>query len=191
MRTIGRTAAVVAALGFAFTALAGGLVRNVAAQTPDKSNVVLVFDVSASILNDKTNRNRFGAALEALAARVVEPDVVKDLVGGDTTVTFVQFATRAADYRGCTELKLLGSPTAVNGFSKCLQAMASAYRKGPTPALTAAVGIDTNYVAAMQRAAVHLPADAERPALILFTDGRHDVKGVPASAVIPDIYNIF
>jgi hypothetical protein len=37
----------------------------------------------------------------------------------------------------------------------------------------------------MQRAAVHLPPDSVRPALILFTDGRHDVAGVPASRVLP------
>jgi Fibronectin type III domain len=35
----------------------------------------------------------------------------------------------------------------------------------------------------MERAATHLPAGAARPALIMFTDGRHDVRGVPASRV--------
>ncbi len=35
----------------------------------------------------------------------------------------------------------------------------------------------------MDRAAKHLPPDAVRPALILFTDGSHDVRGVPASQV--------
>ena len=35
----------------------------------------------------------------------------------------------------------------------------------------------------MEQAAKHLPADAVRPTLILFTDGKHDVKGVPVSQV--------
>ena len=35
----------------------------------------------------------------------------------------------------------------------------------------------------MDRAAKHLPADAVRPTLILFTDGSHDVRGVPTSQV--------
>ncbi len=35
----------------------------------------------------------------------------------------------------------------------------------------------------MDQAAKHLPPDAVRPALILFTDGRHDVRGVPAGQV--------
>ena len=63
MRTIGRTAAVVAALGFAFTALAGGLARNVAAQTPDKSNVVLGRHVT------QDGRQGFGRALLSLVRR--------------------------------------------------------------------------------------------------------------------------
>ncbi len=35
----------------------------------------------------------------------------------------------------------------------------------------------------MERRRRHLPADAVRPAMILFTDGKHDVAGVPASRV--------
>src|SRR5437899_5006602 len=35
----------------------------------------------------------------------------------------------------------------------------------------------------MEQAATHLPADAVRPAMILFTDGKHDVAGVPVSQV--------
>jgi hypothetical protein len=148
---------------------------------PDRSNVVIVLDVSASILEDAANRNRFSAALEGIADRVEQ--ISSELVAGDTTVTFVEFAARAADYRGCTELKLLGSPTAVAQFAGCLRAVARTYRKGLDPVLTRRVGIDTNYVAAMSQAAKHLPADAVRPTLILFTDGQHDVKGVPASRV--------
>ena len=43
----------------------------------------------------------------------------------------------------------------------------------------------------MEQAATHLPADAARPALILFTDGKHDVAGVPASRVQPTIDRLF
>src|SRR5450759_6003642 len=90
----------------------GGLAPKVLAQTaPDRSEVVLVLDFSASILEDATNRNRFGAALERIADRVSETS--SDLVAGDATVTIVQFATRAADYQGCADLKLLDSAQTV------------------------------------------------------------------------------
>ena len=162
----------------------GGLASNATAQTGvDRSDVVLVLDFSASILNDATNRNRFGAALERIADRVDATSA--DRVAGDTTVSIVQFAAKAADTPGCTDLKLLASPSTVTGFAGCLRAVASAYRKGLTPALTGTIGVDTNYVAAMEQAARHLPQDSERPAMILFTDGKHDVKGVPVSAVQP------
>jgi hypothetical protein len=167
----------------------GGIAPNAAAQTPDRSDVVIVLDMSASILNDVTNRNRFGAALERIAARVDETGA--DLVAGDTTVTIVQFATRAADYPGCADMKLLGDPAAVTRFANCLRSLAGAYRKGITPALTSRVGVDTNYVAAMEQAARHLPLDSPRPAMILFTDGKHDVKGVPVSAVQPAFQRLF
>jgi hypothetical protein len=162
--------------------LVGGLVPNVLAQTtPDKSDVVIVLDFSASILQDATNRNRFGAALEGIAARVDETSA--DLIAGDATVSIVKFATRAVDQPGCADLKLLNSPTTVTQFANCLRSVAAAYRKGLTTALTKSIGVDTNYVAAMEQAAKHLPPDAVRPAMILFTDGKHDVKGVPASQV--------
>ena len=189
MNRLGARAHAVAAIVFTAIVLAGGLAPRAAAQTPDKSDVVLVFDFSASILNDKTNRNRFGAALESIASRVDE--ISSDLVAGDTTVTLIQFAARAVDANRCTDLKLLGSPSTVGLFADCLRAIATAYRKGGTTALTKSIGIDTNYVAAMQQAAKHLPADSERPALILFTDGRHDVAGVPASQVIPTRDQLF
>jgi Fibronectin type III domain len=148
---------------------------------PDPSDVVLVLDFSASILDEPADRNRFGAALERIADRVEATS--SDLVAGDTTVSIVQFATRAADYPRCGDLKLLRSPDAVARFAGCLRSVARAYRKGLDTALTRKIGIDTNYVAAMNQAAKHLPRDAVRPALILFTDGRHDVRGVSASQV--------
>jgi hypothetical protein len=171
-------------LVFGTLVFAGGLVPASLAQTPpDRSEVVLVLDFSASILEDVANRDRFAAALDRIADRV---DVTtSDLVVGDATVTIVQFATRAADYPGCTDMKLIDSPLTVARFADCLRSAATAYRTGPDPALTEKIGSATNYIAAMERAARHLSIDAVRPALILFTDGKHDAQGVPVSQVQP------
>jgi hypothetical protein len=177
-----RRARTVVTIAMTALLMSGAPTATVRAQTaPDQSDVVLVLDFSASILEDKTNRNSFSEALVRIADRVEETSA--ELVAGDTTVTFVRFAAKAADYGGCTDLKLLGNPAAVAKFAGCLRSVAAAYRKGLDPKLTRRIGIDTNYVAAMQQAAKHLPADAVRPAMILFTDGRHDVRGVPASRV--------
>lgn len=182
-RRLGSRASAAGAIAFAVLLVAGGLAPNAKAQGPDRSDVVLVFDFSASILLDKTTRNRFGAALERIADRV--DAIATDLVAGEVTVSIVEFASRAADYPGCADLKLLGSPDTVARFADCLRSVARTYRKGTVAALRKRIGIDTNYVAAMERAAVHLPTNAARPTLILFTDGRHDVKGVPVSRVLP------
>ena len=181
MRRLRSTTRAVVAIVFGALLVGGSLAPSVSAAAPDKADVVLVLDFSASILNDEGIRNRFGAALERIADRVDE--TTRDLIAGDATMTIVQFAARAADYHGCVGLKLIGSPATVRKFADCLRSVAGAYRKGLDPALTKAIGIDTNYVAAMEQAAVHLPVDAERPALILFSDGKHDVAGVPVSQV--------
>jgi hypothetical protein len=174
---------VFAALATAMVVIGALGVAPVAAQGPDKSDVVQVFDFSASILMDTATRNRFAAALERIAARVDETS--SDLVAGDTTVSLVRFASKAQDVPSCVDLRLLNSPAAVAHYADCLRSVASAYRKGITPGLTKAIGVDTNYIAAMSQAAKHIPADSERPVVIFFTDGKHDVKGVPASRVIP------
>lgn len=166
----------------------GGLAPSVRAAA-DPSDVVLVLDFSASILQDNTNRNRFGAAVERIADRV--DATATDLIAGDTTVSIVQFASRAADYPGCADLKLLGSAASVTKFATCLRTIGAAYRKGISAALSKSIGIDTNYVAAMEQAAKHLPADSLRPALILFTDGKHDVAGVPVGQVQPALERLF
>ena len=150
---------------------------------------MIALDFSASILRDKANRDQFAAALERMADRVDETSA--DLVAGDTTVTLVQFATRAADYPGCTDLKLLNDPEAVAKFADCLRSLAGAYRKGLEAPLTKKIGVDTNYVQMLEQAAKHLPADSVRPALILFTDGKHDVAGVPASRVPTTLDRLF
>ena len=74
---------------------------------------------------------------------------------------------------------MLNDPEAVATFADCLRSMGAAYREGLDPNLEDAIGIDTNYVEAMEQGASHLPADSVRPSMILFTDGRHDVAGVP------------
>lgn len=184
-----RASAVVAAVAITLLTLLGGIAPPSARAAADPSDVVLVFDFSASILQDQTNRNRFATALEGIADRV--DAIALDLVGGDATVSIVQFATRARDDPTCVDLKLLNSPSAVGKLAACLRSVAALYRKGVTSSLTKAIGVDTNYVAAMQRAATHLPADSIRPALILFTDGRHDVPGVPVSQVQPTRDQLF
>src|SRR3954452_7416520 len=164
-------------------ATASGPTRIQAVTPADKSEVVLVVDFSASILDDKKTRGRFAAALGRIADRVDETS--SDLVAGDATISIVQFAATAQDYPRCVDIRLLGSRANVARFADCLRSLGKAYRGGRTARLTRQIGVDTNYVAAMQQAARHLPADAVRPALILFTDGRHDVAGVPLAAVQP------
>jgi von Willebrand factor type A domain len=185
----GSRARVAATIVAALFVVVGGLVPGTMAAAPDRSDVVLVLDFSGSILRDKTNRDRFAAALDRIADRV--DATTADLIAGDSTVSIVQFASSAIDYPGCAELKLLGSPSTVKRFAECLRSVAGAYRKGVDPALTKTIGIDTNYVAAMEQAAKHLPADAVRPAMILLTDGKHDVKGVPVSQVQPALERLF
>ena len=189
IKRLGLRAQAAAASLLVMVVLAGGGLAPSVRAAADPSDVVLVLDFSASILQDTVSRNRFAAALERMAARVDE--TASELVLGDATVSIVQFATRAADYPNCADLPLLNDPAMVARFGNCLRSVASAYRQGLTSATTKRVGVDTNYVAAMERAAAHLPADSVRPALILFTDGRHDVKGIPASAVLPKRDQLF
>jgi hypothetical protein len=176
LRAIITTAALAAVLSTSLVPVAAA-----AEQAPDSSDVVLVLDFSASILNDARNRARFAGTLERMADRV--DALSTDLVAGDTTVSLVQFASKARDVEGCTDLQLLNDPEAVATFADCLRTVGAAYRRGLRPGLADAIGIDTNYVEAMEKGATHLPADSVRPSMILFTDGRHDVAGVPNSEV--------
>ncbi len=184
MSRLGSAVLTVVMLGVGALLFAGRLAQETLAQShADRSEIVLVFDFSASILNDAANRDRFAAALDGIADRIDATS--SDLVAGDASVTIVQFAASAADYPGCVDLKLVESPETVARFADCLRNVAAAYRRGLDPALTRTIGFDTNYVAAMEQAARHLAVDAVRPALILFTDGKHDVAGVPVSQVQP------
>ncbi|HEY7131676.1 MAG TPA: hypothetical protein VH440_05460, partial [Candidatus Limnocylindrales bacterium] len=98
----------IAAFAAAMVVIGALGVAPVAAQGPDNSDVVQVFDFSASILEDAATRNRFAAALDRIAARVDQTS--SDLVVGDTTVSLVRFATRAQDVPTCVDLHLLQSP---------------------------------------------------------------------------------
>jgi len=169
--------------------LASGLAPNALAVGADKAEVVLVLDFSSSILDDAATRNQFGDALERIADRVDE--TARDLIAGDTTLSIVQFGAKAADVPKCGDIKTLGSPFAVQRLSECLRTVAAEYKKGRDAGLTRSIGLDTNYVAAMEAAAAHLPADATRPTMILFTDGKHDVPGVPVSQVQPTRERLF
>jgi hypothetical protein len=186
---LGPAARIVTALAIGVLLTGVGLVPTTRAAAADKSEVVLVLDFSASILKDKAHRDQFATALESMADRVTATSA--DLVAGDTTASIVQFAAKAIDYPGCTDLHLLNSPETVAQFAGCLRSVAGAYRKGLDAGLSKKIGIDTNYVAAMEQAAKHLPADAVRPAVILFTDGKHDVAGVPVSQVQPTRDRLF
>ena len=66
-----------------------------------------------------------------------------DLVKGDTTVSLVQFASKARNVEGCTDLQLLNDPEAVATFADCLRTVGAAYRRGLSPNLEDAIGIDT------------------------------------------------
>ena len=80
-----------------------------------------------------------------------------DLVKGDTTVSLVQFASEARDVEGCTDLQLLNDPEAVATFADCLRTVGAAYREGLDPELEDAIGIDTNYVEAMEQGRLASP----------------------------------
>jgi fibronectin type III domain protein len=188
-RTVQIAASTLAALLLAGGMLALGLVPATLAAGPDKAEVVLDFDMSGSILDDQTTRNQFATALQSIADSVDGQQ--RALIKGETRVSFIQFASKAMDVPHCTDMPLLGSPSTVTALSNCLRTVAAQYRSGGSAALTAAIGRDTNYVEAMQAAAKHLPPDAVRPTMILFTDGKHDVAGVPATQVAPTRDQLF
>ena len=68
---LGRAARAIVAVAVAVQ-LVGGLAPAALAAGPDKSDVALVLDFSASILKDTATRNRFAAALESIANRIDE-----------------------------------------------------------------------------------------------------------------------
>jgi hypothetical protein len=161
----------------------------IAASPGDPSDVVVLFDFSSSILDHKAARDSFADALDKIADRVDE--TAADLAAGDATISFVQFASRAHDYVGCTDLSLHHSPSNVAYLSSCLRDVATDYRKGNDPGLSRAIGRGTNYVAAMETADLDLPPRSARPAVVMFTDGKHHAEGVPGSLVTATHQQLF
>ncbi len=171
LRTIGAAMAIVT--------MAIGVTTAVAAEpAADPSDVVVALDFSHSILGDKPNRTRFADALDEIADRV---EVTRDdLVNGNAVISLVPFASRAQGYPGCEGLALHQNPAAVGQAGRLPPPRGAGSIGGVQSApIVGDVGTDTNYVAALRKAASILPADSKRPAVVFFTDGKHDVAGGP------------
>lgn len=168
-----------APFALAVAALVAAAPLLVSAQTAeDPSNVVLVFDVSNSILLSKDRTNvEFAAALEDIADRVKAS--ADELAVGNAEISFVVFGRTAITYpNGCGKLALHENPGAVAKLEACLRAIASEYRKGRTAPVRDRINtVDTDHVAALREAADLLPNQTTRSAVIFFTDGQHDPPG--------------
>jgi Fibronectin type III domain len=144
----------------------------------DRSDVVLVFDVSNSILlsTDGTNKE-FADALDGIADRVQV--VGDDLAAGNAHVSFVVFGRQAIPYpSGCKDLALHANPKAIARFETCLRSIAAEYRAGANAPVRQKVNTqDTDHVAALDEAASLLPDTTTRSAVIFFTDGKNDPPG--------------
>lgn len=151
----------------------------VAGQTGlDPSDVVLVFDVSNSILLSEDGANvEFADALEGIADRV--EDVAADLAGGNAEISFVVFGRTATTYpANCDRLDLHEDPAAIARFEACLRSIAAEYRAGANAPVRQRINTrDTDHVAALVEAADLLPDRSSRAAVIFFTDGEHDPPG--------------
>jgi len=144
----------------------------------EPSDVVLVFDVSDSILQSPDGTNvEFADALDGIADRVEA--VAADLAAGNAQVSFVVFGRTAIQYpANCGRLDLHGDPAAVVQFEKCLRSIAAEYRAGTNAPVRSRVDTRyTDHVAALDEAAKLLPNTSTRAAVIFFTDGKHDPPG--------------
>jgi hypothetical protein len=151
----------------------------VAAQTAeDPSNVVLVFDVSTSILLSEEGLNdEFADALVGIADRVEA--AADELAIGNAEISFVAFARQAIVYpNGCSRLALHEDPAAIAKLEECLRDVAAEYRAGRNAPVRQRINTGTtDHVAALREAAQLLPNQATRSAVIFFTDGAHDPPG--------------
>jgi len=161
-----------------------------AQDTVEPSDVVIVLDYSLSILRDEASRGQFAGALNKIADSVDAK--ATDLADGRATFSFVAFASTAVDYDpACVDLKLAGSEQNVHKLASCFRQVGGEYKAGPEANVRTRVGNATNYVAAFQRAAAHLPAASGRPAIVFFTDGKHETNNVPPTAVQPAAQSLF
>src|SRR5688500_16240135 len=128
LRTFARLtlAAVLATASALFTSPTPSTVR--AATAADPSDVVLVFDFSASILLDEATRNAFADALDRIATQVDE--IERAFLDSGATVSFVRFASSTTDVPGCVQLSLRDDLDATSKVADCLQDVAAAYRAG-------------------------------------------------------------
>jgi hypothetical protein len=144
----------------------------------DPSDVVLVFDVSNSILLSTDGTNvEFADALDGIADRVEV--VASDLASGNAAISFVVFGRTAVSYpANCTRLALHENPAAITRFEECLRSIAGEYRAGSKAPVRQRINTqDTDHVAALKAAANLLPSTSTRSAVIFFTDGEHDPPG--------------
>ena len=165
-------------LSIAVGMLVGGAGSVAAQSAEDPSAVVLVFDVSNSIIGAHDGTNvEFAAALEDIADRVAT--ISSDLTAGNATVSFVAFGRTAIPYPpGCQQLQLHDDPAAVASFEDCLSKTAAEYRAGPKAPVKQSINTaGTDHVAALEKAASLLPQGSSRSSVIFFTDGQNDPPG--------------
>jgi len=144
----------------------------------EPSDVVLVFDVSDSILQSDDGTNvEFADALDGIADRVEV--VAADLAAGNAQISFVAFGRTAIRYpANCARLDLHEDPAAIARFEACLRSIAGEYRAGTKAPVRNRVDTRyTDHVAALDEAAKLLPDTSSRKAVIFFTDGKHDPPG--------------
>ena len=149
-----------------------------AQQAPDKSDVVILLDFSASILQDKANRQRFGDGAGP-DRRPGRRDLAGPRGGRRDAV--------ARPVRGPRHATIPAAPTsrpwARRGTWRSSRTACAAW-PGPTARAstrTSASGSASTRTTwpRWSRRLRHLPEDSVRPAAILLTDGKHDVAGVP------------
>jgi hypothetical protein len=177
-RTSGQRTSLAAAIALAIGALVAGSSLVIAQTAQDPSDVVLVFDVSNSILDSDDGTNtEFAAALDGIADRVGV--IADDLATGNATVSFVVFGRTAKPYpAGCQRIELQGDPAAVARFEECLRKISAEYAAGSAAPVKDRINTaGTDHVAALVDAAGLLPDVTSRSAVIFFTDGQHDPPG--------------
>ncbi len=165
-------------MSMAFGTMLVGVSLVAAATAQDPSDVVLVFDVSDSILGSDDGTNvEFATALEGIADRVGA--IADDLIVGNASVSFVAFGRKATQYPGgCQRLDLHENHAAVTRFEDCLRMTAAEYRAGSDARVTGHINTaGTDHVAALVEAAGLLPDGSGRAAVVFFTDGQHDPPG--------------
>ncbi len=156
----------------------------------DPSDVVIALDFSISIMEEKDTRNDFAAALDRIADDVDANR--EELMSGNATFTFVAFASEAVNYSfDCSKIAVYESERNVSQLADCFRQVADEYRRGKSAEIVRQVGIHTNYVDVFRLADKDLPDDAGRPAVVFFTDGRHDMPGVPPRKVMPAARDAF